>query len=392
MASPETKSPIVEQAKVSDTNASEIKPDPAPIASPPDQDPSSTRAAPAVKPTQTKKPGTKKTPPPGYKFVKVRYPDGSIRTVQRKKSPEELSADESKAAAVNEAETTESSGSVTAISPTTAQAVTAPPTDEKKPDATTISPGRTVAKEPTSPAKVSDARSPTSPVSPTDAAELEAALEAQTKRNAKKRTSRFRSQLIRGFASTIGAVVPTVELGELHHGDEVVDGVDTDSDYDMDDDAGDHDHEENNTQNDSHHENSEIKLHTGVAAQTAANALTARSAAKEETKTPPAANGDAKSKAKGPADKVTYIQSVKELEEAEKQNLENAHRPLHRHWANASFYIMASMSILLPLMFLSESEMLFSLLGNEEANANDIYSSWNHFDSYARQTSKLPLE
>jgi hypothetical protein len=47
---------------------------------------------------------------------------------------------------------------------------------------------------------------------------------------------------------------------------------------------------------------------------------------------------------------VTYKLTTKELDELNKE-AENL-RPLKKHWANITFYILASLSIVLPLLFL----------------------------------------
>ncbi|KAB5518905.1 hypothetical protein GE09DRAFT_506976 [Coniochaeta sp. 2T2.1] len=51
-------------------------------------------------------------------------------------------------------------------------------------------------------------------------------------------------------------------------------------------------------------------------------------------------------------EKVTYKITAKDLNELEDKTTEKATRPLKKHWANMTFYIMASLSIILPLLFL----------------------------------------
>jgi hypothetical protein len=53
-------------------------------------------------------------------------------------------------------------------------------------------------------------------------------------------------------------------------------------------------------------------------------------------------------------EKTTYNINVKELNKLEATMTENE-RPLKHHWANFSFYFMASLSIILPLLFLCKS-------------------------------------
>jgi hypothetical protein len=63
-------------------------------------------------------------------------------------------------------------------------------------------------------------------------------------------------------------------------------------------------------------------------------------------------------KAAADREKVTYKITAKELNQMEDKTTEKATRPLKKHWANITFYIMASLSIVLPLLFLRESPSL----------------------------------
>jgi hypothetical protein len=52
-------------------------------------------------------------------------------------------------------------------------------------------------------------------------------------------------------------------------------------------------------------------------------------------------------------DKVTYNITIADLENLEKKAMEkDMERPLRRHWTNFTFYFMASLSVVLPLLFL----------------------------------------
>jgi hypothetical protein len=51
--------------------------------------------------------------------------------------------------------------------------------------------------------------------------------------------------------------------------------------------------------------------------------------------------------------KESYRLTVKELDKIEAGAAERE-RPLKRHWANVSFYLMGSLSIVLPLIFLGK--------------------------------------
>lgn len=52
-------------------------------------------------------------------------------------------------------------------------------------------------------------------------------------------------------------------------------------------------------------------------------------------------------------EKTTYNVTVAEIEASEKKAAEkDLERPLRRHWTNFTFYFMASLSVVLPVLFL----------------------------------------
>jgi hypothetical protein len=66
-----------------------------------------------------------------------------------------------------------------------------------------------------------------------------------------------------------------------------------------------------------------------------------------------AANGNGADK-----EKVTYKISGKELNDIEQKRADKASsRKLESHWANFSFYFMASLSFILPALFLGKLSM-----------------------------------
>ena len=92
----------------------------------------------------------------------------------------------------------------------------------------------------------------------------------------------------------------------------------------------------------------------GGAAGGVASAFAA-TAARAPSQPPPAYKTAAANGANG-SEKVTFKVTAKELNEIEQQAADKeAQRSLHRHWANFSFYFMASLSSVLPGLFLSES-------------------------------------
>ena len=77
----------------------------------------------------------------------------------------------------------------------------------------------------------------------------------------------------------------------------------------------------------------------------------AASARNAEKQPPPSTTAAA---APGAKDEVTYKITEKDLEAMDNQAAEKASHTLSRQWTNFAFYFMASLSIILPLLFLSE--------------------------------------
>ena len=97
-----------------------------------------------------------------------------------------------------------------------------------------------------------------------------------------------------------------------------------------------------------------VQLQTGAAANVAANSIAARST--QQRGVPPPVQPNSQSNqppGKGNAAKETYNINIKELNKIESKAEETSERPLRRHWSNVSFYLMASLSIVLPVLFLS---------------------------------------
>ncbi|KAH8902051.1 hypothetical protein BR93DRAFT_362954 [Coniochaeta sp. PMI_546] len=85
---------------------------------------------------------------------------------------------------------------------------------------------------------------------------------------------------------------------------------------------------------------------------------------------PPAATAATGEKTTTDNEKVTYKITAKELNQMEEKTAEKASRPLKKHWENMTFYIMASLSVLLPLLFLLLG--LFIIL----MNGKSVASRW----------------
>jgi hypothetical protein len=101
---------------------------------------------------------------------------------------------------------------------------------------------------------------------------------------------------------------------------------------------------------------SPITLQTGAAATILASASMAGSNQPPAYPPPVLPNGNSAQPAGKDGKKETYM-SVKEINTLENGDLERE-RPLKHHWANASFYIMGSLSIVLPLVFLGKLYLL----------------------------------
>jgi hypothetical protein len=222
----------------------------------------------------TTKPATKRVsvPPPGYKFVKV-YRDGKLITVRRRLSPEELAAVEAakngpsnSAANAKAREISESSpvlaatsGSPTVSSPVQASSTTSPVIKSNPVLVPTTSPtAKSVESEstPKSPETTQSSdvlQSPASPKSP----EIEAALDEQDRRFRESRIKKFRVSMVNGLANIIAHTMPTMEIGEFHHGDEIVNHVDDPSDDDLEDD----DDDEEVGAGTEHHNEKEVEDH-----------------------------------------------------------------------------------------------------------------------------------
>ncbi|OIW25465.1 hypothetical protein CONLIGDRAFT_648490 [Coniochaeta ligniaria NRRL 30616] len=389
-------------------------------------------------------------PPPGYKLVKVRKPDGSIVTVRRKLTGEEAAA-AGASATPQTASTSKPSGETSTI-------VTV-----RQPDGTLVKVRRAVKKEDETPTaaprsvldegaannttgklqstepnqsdvnkgvkeamasgpkdtstppapKEADAPAthdvekgttalPTGPAEPVTAdanqAGMQDALDEQKNFFRQRKRHQFKTGLLRGVAAIAGSAVPAIEIGDFMDGDEMLSDDDWSVDEDEDHDDRDHDtpdgHDgmsdaerdvhhgavENDTRStedddktlrhDSNDSSGHISIDAGAAVQGAAMAAAAAGSQPPPRQPPPVATAAAGDKATTEKEKVTYKITAKELNQMEEKTAEKASRPLKKHWENMTFYIMASLSIILPLLFLLLG--LFIIL----MNGKSITSSW----------------
>jgi hypothetical protein len=95
-------------------------------------------------------------------------------------------------------------------------------------------------------------------------------------------------------------------------------------------------------------------------------------------------NSGVEKKREGP-----YKFSATEIEALD-QKAENM-QPLQRHWANVTFYILASLSIVLPLLFLCWYHLHLANTGNITNVVVNLYSISNRHLSNEKQTGQLQL-
>lgn len=344
--------------------------------------------APVASPTPASPSLPTKPPPPGFKWITAKKPDGNFVTAKKRLTPAELEAQkkaEAETPAPNAAPATDSASTVGSTKPDAAvqyKVFTA-----RKPDGTLVK-----VKRPLRPAEVSSNTSASTnppvatPASPTTAAsdsatatkdaapsdatpaapepepELSASdkalLREQALANKKHRRGRFGTALLVGLLGVAGSTIP-----DLMDGDEIMSDSDWDfSDGDDGDDDEDDDHHDPGAgpkadSNGSSAASTLAPVAAGVATAAAGAAATAALAPQPQQPKPAdrhlnpdaqQANGDSKTKGEY---KVT-VKDLKDLDEkAEREASENR---LSRRWANFSFYLMASLSIILPLLFLSE--------------------------------------
>ncbi|KAI9162714.1 FAD-dependent monooxygenase OpS4 [Paramyrothecium foliicola] len=219
----------------------------------------------------------------------------------------------------------------------------------------------------------------------------EEALHAQTSFIKHKRRQRFKNTLLRGVAN--GMASTAISFPVFEHSDEAMESdLSDDDDHDHEDNDANHDiHEDDNAS--AHHEQesdhavggtsegqtSQITMNLGNAIGAAA--LTASQAprrpahmakvnAEIDEDVPPNENR------KDTKEKTTYRITQKELKAIDAKMEEHSKtRSLQRHWADVSFYIMASLSVVLPLLFLILGIFIAC------ADGKPVGSSWGRLQS-----------
>lgn len=341
-------------------------------------------------------------------IVTVRQPDGTLVKVRRtvKKEDESPAVASRQATVAGEGAAQNAAAKLQSTEPKPS-AVSKEVKEVAAPD-TKNTPTAPAQKETDAPTTSATEKERTAPVTapaeplttePSQAATQEA-LDEQNNFFRQRKRHQFKTRLLRGVAAIAGSAVPAIEIGDLMDGDEEL--SDDDWSIDEDEDRDDHDGHDgiSDAEQDTHHgaENGthatddddktlqhdsngkflpdttmllagsrlkltialtdtsgHISIDAGTAVQGAAVAMTAAGAQPPPRQPPPPAAATATGdKASTEREKVTYKITAKELNQMEEKTAEKASRPLKKHWENITFYIMASLSIILPLLFLRE--------------------------------------
>ncbi|KAH8671589.1 hypothetical protein BX600DRAFT_510254 [Xylariales sp. PMI_506] len=384
-------------------------------------------AEPTIPKTPLKKPNR---PPPGYKLVQRRKEDGTVVTMMRKLTLEELEAsgqttpppqvttdpaaqqykivtvrdssgglvrvkrpikqgdqpapgprttpakEENDAAKVSEGDGLDSRSSRATdpagkkVTTEATQNATASTTAATATTATTVAKDQTIHEEPVDMAK---------------------ALQDQNEFFRKRRMHRMKGTLLRGLGTVVGSVVGGGHLDldlDLHHhdhdyedGGDFEDGDVLDSDQSWsDDDFEDNDFDDNDLHDTHDHDDDtfgHLHLNVAGAAGSIITGLAANAAAAPPPQAPPTvavAAGLAEAQQRGIGEKggqQDYKVTVNDLDHIEKKAADkDTERTLRHHWSNFSFYLMASLSIILPLLFLLLSVFIICM------NNKPVDSSW----------------
>ncbi|KAB5563194.1 hypothetical protein GE09DRAFT_773371 [Coniochaeta sp. 2T2.1] len=352
--------------------------------------PTSTQGAPAGKGVPSLPADT-----PKFKIVTVRKADGTLVKVRRPITQEsEATEKEQPPSTETKASTTVTDAKPTEEKPATTGASSNPTVPRS---ANSVTSATDAAKEATVAASsVADTDKPKALDGAsnfkTDDRELVDALEEQAIYNRERRTHRLKSSLLRGFGMAVGSAIPSLEIShDFEDGDEILSDDDDWSVNDGDDDE--HDisdelHERNESSASTAHEedNSGSGTHVAFDAGAALGGLAATAAANAAAQPPPpptaaqaatrAAQNGTTTKSDPEKEKHTYKISAKELADIEQATTEKVtEKKLNRHWANLTFYFMASLSIVLPSLFL----LLAGFIGGMKNKP--VGSSWTKMEN-----------
>ncbi|CAK7234221.1 hypothetical protein SEUCBS140593_008868 [Sporothrix eucalyptigena] len=391
---PVASKPAATKASPSKTGAAKTVPKATPVKTNP------AKATPAKagpsKDTPAKAPAAKapvtKTAPPGYKLIKVKNADGKIIIVKKKLTEDEIAAAEKKGEEVKPDNTAseqtksveykivsipQSDGTLVKVR----RAVHPEDVAGKKKSTTsntaTNKDGKAVAVTEKEDNGVDDDDEPM------DEATRNDMIRKQKHKFRMGRSRKYRRKLIRGFAMQLIGELPDIEIDShgFQDGDQVISDDDSDLDFDSDNDMTgdhhdhDHDHDDNDHDGSDHdHNDHDGKDHDGdkggfdiktkkiaseaydtVATQTQKKKpATTATVTAVPNKSKDGAEDAAPGVKKAPAVKIkatekdTYKMTDKDLEKLDE------HKPVSRlahSWENFSFYAMASLSVILPMLF-----------------------------------------
>lgn len=297
-------------------------------------------------------------PPPGFKLIKVRKPDGTIVTVKKKLTPEELEKQQHAQAAPTPAATTDA----TEKKATEFKIITV-----RMPDGTLAKVKRPIQPDEAEKLAAAPAQTPTSkPEDPnketpdectTKTPDEIAALREQQLASKHHRRSRFKHALLFGFIGAAGATLP-----DLVDGDEMV----SDSDF-SDDEFDEHHDEASSSQTIDTKEPTDSPSMAPVAAAGAAGVaagmlVAGAMAGPPPTQPPPVAQPNGQQKTNGKEGYRVTVKDLNELDEKAERRTETE-TPLERRWAAFSFYLLASLSIVLPICFVVLAGFIIGMKG-----------------------------
>ena len=334
--------------------------------------------------------------PPGYKLVKVRKVDGTIVTVKKKLSPEELAAENTNTTAPATIPESKTDYEVVVV---------------RMPDGTLRKVKRPLGS--TRPIPATDGAMP--PSDPNTGPKQEAekfpsgvdkeALHDQDLENKRQRRTRFRSALLHGLVGSLAAPI----VSDLADGDELL----SESDWSEEDSVGGHDDDVDDEGGCfvfffrlesfkyralSYHERPTRKRANIVGSADLASVAAAAVAAGIVSAVAAEPAKPARMHARNEDGKETYKITDKDLRDIDEQANKRAddQNSLQRRWADFSFYFMASLSVILPLLFLGEHIPAISVhsFSDTRAPANHlrpVHSTGNSHHHHGRRVDEIQL-
>jgi hypothetical protein len=343
--------------------------------------PAQAQAAAAAPAPVAAKPTAKKAADPNVKYevVTVQMKDGTLKRFKRPMKPKT----EGNAAKIVEGATAgQAVAKSAAATAAPAKAATVAKEDTKASSSTKAGPAATESDEKESKPTASDSKAhdakaamPTATTAATaeapaaSTADKAQALEEQDLYYKHRRRQAFKRALLGGAARVLATDI--IDASELMEDDVEISDEDSDLDSDIDNDNNHETHESNDGRDGTsvREASSDNALHNGHSENNTANtglqlndAAIGNAAAAAVSTTPkqPIVTIDEK-KSDG---KETYKYTQKDLNALDAKADANAKEmPLHHRWSAIGFYFMASLSIILPLLFVLLSAFIFAMDG-----------------------------